>query len=199
MQVCRSQASVFALHLLRAVLSRPSRALLLGTHVDQPFVVRPSFLSRRTLSVQLGDDVGVEAAAGADAYAQRLAIRRGSGERGPQGARRSKRRGRLARAPGSARERLASSPGVTLGSWWRRWALPFSAARLTTALSARRRQPRVAARNDGVELFWQRVAAGAARDHSGQRHTAGLACCRHRGVWWPERYWRAMPEIPARL
>ena len=71
MQVCRSQASVIALHLLRAVLSRPSRGLLLGTHVDQPFVVRPSFLSRRTLSVQLGDDVAVEAAAGADAYAQR--------------------------------------------------------------------------------------------------------------------------------
>jgi hypothetical protein len=173
-------ASVFALHLLRAVLSRPSRGLLLGTHVDQPFVVCPSFLSRHTLSVQLGDDVGVEAAA---AYAQHLAIRRGSGERGPQGARRSTRRGRLARAPGSAQQRLASSPGVALGSWWRRWVLPFSAARLTTALSVRRRQPRVAARNDGVELFWQCVAAGAARGRSVQRHSAWLASCRHRGVW----------------
>jgi hypothetical protein len=77
-----TQASVFALHLLRTVLSRPSRGLLLGKHVDQPFAVSPNFLSRHMLSVQLGDDVSVEAAAGADAYALHLAIRRGSRERG---------------------------------------------------------------------------------------------------------------------
>ena len=116
------RSSVVALLLLRAALSMLS---LSGTHVDQPFVVCPSLLSRRMLSVQLDDDVGVEAAAGADALLRAnrssvLASSRGRRlgddadirrrELAPQSAQRpalrrssSEHRGRLDRAPGCAR------------------------------------------------------------------------------------------------
>lgn len=116
------RSSVIALFLLRAALSLLS---LSGTHVDQPFVVCPSLLSRRILSVQLDDDVGVEAAAGADALLRAnrssvLASSRGRRlgddahirrrELAPQSAQRpalrrsSEHRGRLDRAPGCARQ-----------------------------------------------------------------------------------------------
>ena len=130
------RSSVVALLLLRAALSLLS---LSGTHVGQPFVVCPSLLSRRMLSVQLDDDVGVEAAAGADALlrANRSSVSASSRGRrlgddadirrrelAPQSAQRpalrrssSEHRGRLDRAPGCARQHGGQGAG------WRRSGL----------------------------------------------------------------------------